>query len=410
MGKFVSRILSQAISAYCKWTNLRHVHFFQKNAQRYPYAKAEPGFTVIGSFETPGSLSKVLRDLVLSLQEANIPCQTYSTSLRRKVPADDLKGVLTPKHEFCAARYSHVIEMFDSPFPAEALGLTRATIVFWEFESGLFEAHPHLLHKQLLIGMSTFNAQYFATLNAAKRRAASLRYPFRQQPVRNETTAATRRRYGLKESDFVVFFNFDYGSSYGRKNPDGAMRAFAEAFRNVPDAKLLFKTQNATHHPDKVQKLTVLANELGIADRFQTIDAFLPGATVYELTNICDIYLSLHRGEGFGLGIAEAMSLGKAVVVTDYSATTEFCHEGNSCPVPCRLVPPPKEAIDHSFLAHVSAWAEPDLVAAARALRKLHDDPAFRLKIGATARNFMAEYFSLKNFRQSALKLLEIEN
>lgn len=403
----LQKILDWSVPRYCNWKARRDCLFFLDNARRNASVKTTPGFTIVGSLETPGSLGKVLRDLAAMLNAAGIPYQTYSTSPRRKVHDEDLLNITTPKREFCANRYSHVIEMFDSPFPAEELGLVRSTIAFWEFESGLLAARPELAKKNLLVGMSSFNANHFASICTPRQRAVSLRYPFRPQNAAPRPIPAVRRQYGLSADDFVVFFNFDYGSSYGRKNPDGAMRAFARAFPGTTNAKLVFKTQNAALYQDKAQRLANLARELGIADNFKTIDDYLPESAVYDLTNACDVYLSLHRGEGFGLGVAEAMSMGKAVVVTDYSATTEFCHVDNSCPIPFKLIPPAKELRDHGFLSQVDRWAEPDLAAAAQALRQLHGNPAFRIKIGRDAKKFIADYFSIENFRKSAVKVLE---
>ena len=82
----------------------------------------------------------------------------------------------------------------------------------------------------------------------------------------------------------------------------------------------------------------------------------------------------MHRGEGFGLGIAEAMSLGKPAVVTDYSSTTEFCNSNNSIPIPCKAVAVNRNQIDHPCYLAVKEWFEPDINAAANALSKLQKD------------------------------------
>ena len=131
------------------------------------------------------------------------------------------------------------------------------------------------------------------------------------------------------------------------------------------------------------------------------IDDYIPQHDIYGLTNACDVYLSLHRGEGFGLGIVEAMSLGKAVVATDYSSTTEFCHPHTSIPVPYTIVQVPDGMHDHPCYHAVKEWAEPDINAAAEALRKLHEDATFRKTIGTEAKYFVENYFSRENFKKS---------
>jgi len=187
------------------------------------------------------------------------------------------------------------------------------------------------------------------------------------------------------------------------------MRAFAQAFKETPDAKLLFKTMRATRHTEEVQKLEKLASELGISDRVIMVNDFLSDKEMYSLANICDVYLSLHRGEGFGITVAEAMSLGKPVIVTNYSATTEFCNTNNSVPVPFKLVCPTREQISSDAYDRVTVWAEPDWIFAGKALKNLYESPYKRSNIGIAGRTFIADYFSINNFRKSVNAFLDNE-
>ena len=100
------------------------------------------------------------------------------------------------------------------------------------------------------------------------------------------------------------------------------------------------------------------------------------------------------------------MSLGKAVIVSDYSATTEFCNKQSSIPIPCQKVAVRKEQIDHPCYLSVKEWAEPDIDAAASALLKLYNDPEMRNRIGNSAKAFIAEHFSSSNFKASVEKFL----
>ena len=144
----------------------------------------------------------------------------------------------------------------------------------------------------------------------------------------------------------------------------------------------------------------------GIDDRFMTINSYIPTADLYGLTNACDVYISLHRGEGFGLGIAEAMSLGKPVIVTDYSSTTEFCNKGNAILVPYKVVSVPQNATFHPNYLFVKKWAEPDICAAAKGLKRLYDEPEYREQLGKKAKTTIEEYFSLGNFKDSVMAFL----
>jgi len=124
------------------------------------------------------------------------------------------------------------------------------------------------------------------------------------------------------------------------------------------------------------------------------------------LTSACDAYISLHRGEGFGLGIAEAMLFAKPVIVTDWSASTEFCDEQTSIPIPYTLTP--IDPSEFSILPYkgVTNWAEPDIDAAAVALRRLYDDPTLRQTLGKNGKQFIEEHFSAENFKKSINEFL----
>ena len=184
------------------------------------------------------------------------------------------------------------------------------------------------------------------------------------------------------------------------------MYAFAEALGDKPNARIVFKTMNANKFKAMSDRLHVLARELGIASKLITIDDFIPQEDIVNLTNACDVYMSLHRGEGFGLGIAEAMSLGKAVVVTNYSSTTEFCTSHNSIPIPYKMVAVRPDQIDFADYRKVTMWAEPDTTAAANALQRLYHDPAYLAELGEHARTFINDYFSPENFKRSVLTFL----
>ncbi len=352
------------------------------------------GITVIGDLSGGASNSKTLRDFILSLRDAGIPCQTYNTRLRPLIPESEFRDLETPREEFDIRRYTHIVEMFRSPLPWNPVKV-RARIAFWEGEHGILDVWPWLAGSDPVIGMSDFNVSYFRReLKGTK--VCKILYPLRRIRVEPRPAAEIRRQFGLAADDFVVFFNFDFGS-FRRKNPHAAIRAFARAFADVPDARLVFKTMGARTHAAEVAELRALAAAEGVADRFTLITDYLPHEELYGLTNACDVYLSLHRGEGFGIGMAEAMLFGKPVVATDWSASTEFVREGVACPVPFRLVP---VRADEYFVS-MGEWAEADVDSAAQILRRLHDDPVGRKALGERARAFVNDHFSIENFKAS---------
>ena len=159
----------------------------------------------------------------------------------------------------------------------------------------------------------------------------------------------------------------------------------------------MLKVNGSADCPEKVTSLRNAAIRLGISRQLVLIAEYLSQIDIYSLTNSCDVYLSLHRAEGFGLGIAEAMQLGKAVVVTDYSANREFCTKDTSILVPSNQVMIGGEG----FARHMKSWAEPDIVFAAEALVYLRNNPAEREELGRKARQFVAEHFCGAEVRKS---------
>jgi glycosyltransferase involved in cell wall biosynthesis len=106
---------------------------------------------------------------------------------------------------------------------------------------------------------------------------------------------------------------------------------------------------------------------------------------------VVDAYVSLHRSEGFGLGLAEAMALGKPVIGTAYSGNLEFMNAGNSCLVGYSLVDVGSDAYPYP---DGQVWAEPDVEAASYYMRRLVEDPRFATELGRRAADDMAVLFS----------------
>lgn len=378
-----------------------------KNAAEFPCEDSERGITVIGNFTGASSNCKTNRDFIHSLKDAGIPCQAFDIGDRPMIPEKDYADVVTPEKDFRLNRYSHVVEMFRSPLPRH-LVKNRARIAFWEGEHGILAVWPFLGGSDPVIGMSDFNVEYFRKdLKEAK--VYKILYPLRKVDVNLISAKTIRGRFGLGENDFVVFFNFDFGS-FHRKNPQATIRAFARAFAGIDSSAavqphLVFKTMGAKAHTDQLAELKTLAESLGIGARFKVITEYLPHDELYSLTAACDVYVSLHRGEGFGIGMAEAMLFAKPVVATNWSANTEFTREGVSIPVPYKRVPvKPGE-----YFECMKEWAEADVDAAAAALRKLYDEPDFRREIGFRAKAFIEDHFAIENFRKSVEAFLDGE-
>ena len=189
----------------------------------------------------------------------------------------------------------------------------------------------------------------------------------------------TRSELGLPEDKYLFLFSFDYLSVFKRKNPLAVIDAFSTAFSPGEGAGLVVKCINQERDPDGHAQLQSAA--AGHPD-IEIMDRYLSPADNSSLTALADCYVSLHRAEGFGLGMAEAMALGKPVIATGYSGNLDFMSPTNSLLVDYQLVPIGPGADPYSADAQ---WADPDPRHASRLMRELFDDPARGRELGATA-------------------------
>jgi len=204
------------------------------------------------------------------------------------------------------------------------------------------------------------------------------------------TGELSRASLGLPENEFLFLTMYDLSSFQARKNPQAVIRAFHEAFPDRCGVKLVVKTQNSHHHPNELRELQeFIAEYPGIIH----IDRTMTRQEVYELENLCDCFVSLHRSEGFGLGLAESMFLGKPVIGTDWSANTDFMNNQNSCPVDYNLV---KLQQSYGPYAAGQLWADPDEHHAAHYMKRLVEDEAWRREIGRRGEQTIKTEYSPK--------------
>lgn len=382
-------------------------NFFRENAKSHPCVPSDNGLTLVAPFHATYSLGKVMRDFAFRLRDAGIPFQAFDTGKTNGMPDAEIDALITPIDQFRIMKYRNVVELLFGPVPTEELGLKKSHVAFWEFDSGLLEAFPGLSSTDTVIAMSDFNAAYFRVTLPPTTPVAKILYPFRFTATALPSAVETRQLFGIKHDDFVVFFNFDYGSSVFRKNPEGVMRAFAKAFPGTQDATLVFKTNRSGDYKADKMRLDALAAKLGIMDRFLSIDKFIPRADVLALTAASDVYVSLHRGEGFGLGIAEAMALGKPVIVADCGSPKEFCNSSNAILIPTKTIAISRGQLGHPYYLSVTKCEQPDIDVAAEALRTLYDSVELRRKIGEAGKVSIAKHFSIDRFGQSVRTFLE---
>lgn len=224
--------------------------------------------------------------------------------------------------------------------------------------------------------------------------------------------ALTRENFGAALTDYVFLTVFDTASSIERKNPVAAIEAFRQAFpRGNERVKLIVKTHNLRKwtagrdraHWDRVMSLA--ARDW----RIIVINETFPESAMSSLYAAADCFVSLHRAEGFGNCVAEAMYHGRPVIVTEYSGVCDFCTHQNARLVDYRLVPVPNQHFPFLDPDRSYEWAEPCTATAARHMRELYEDRASGIEMGSRGQALIRSRYSLDSMaRRYRRRLAEI--
>lgn len=224
--------------------------------------------------------------------------------------------------------------------------------------------------------------------------AASVSKPVHHMPLAVEvllTSFLGRRYFGIRENTYAFLFFFDLRSYATRKNPAAVIAAFRRLRELRPNAEctLVIKVNGAVESPEAFERIQAAARDLG--DRVVFLKRTMSDNEVKNLVRLCDAFVSLHRSEGFGRGLAEAMFHGKPVIGTAYSGNLDYMNPDNACLVDAVLVDV-REG-EYPFAAG-QKWAEPDIAQAADYMRRLVADRAWGARLGARARESMRAHHS----------------
>jgi glycosyltransferase involved in cell wall biosynthesis len=206
-------------------------------------------------------------------------------------------------------------------------------------------------------------------------------------PVRAPETAAAPIRLDVPDG-FLFLFVFDYSSTIQRKNPVGLINAFKRAFPPGEGPQLLIKTINGPLLPLSDEEVLWAAE--GRPD-IHVIDRSLTFEERNSLIQGCDCYVSLHRAEGFGLTLAEAMAIGKPVIGTAYSGNVDFMTDRNSYLVDYELM---RVGTDCQIYPADGEWAEPSVEHAAELMRRVYEHPDEAAHLGEQACRDISERLS----------------
>lgn len=322
---------------------------------------------VAGYFRAELGIGEAARSLAAAFEAAEIDYNSVSyhatanrqehlfVEHRARVTASDLNIVCVNANQ--------LPDFAEKMGPKFFNGRYTAGVWFWEVEDFPAEFHDAFRHVDEVWAASEFIRQTLAKVSPKP--VFKFDLPILKPPVNLSLLRGDLRL----PSQFVFLFSFDFLSVLERKNPLGLIEAFRRAFKAGEGPVLVIKTINGDQRIAELEKLKYAAakqRDVIIAD------GYLSSVEKNTMVARCDCYVSLHRSEGFGLTMAEAMALGKPVIATGYSGNMEFMTAQNSylCGYTrCEVGP---ERAPYPATSH---WAEPDLDEAAAFMRQVYENP-----------------------------------
>lgn len=197
-----------------------------------------------------------------------------------------------------------------------------------------------------------------------------------------------RKYFGLPEDKFLFLMMYDSKSMMERKNPISTLQAFKQAFdENNKDVGLVIK-MNGKNEED----ITRIRSLLNGYENIYFLTETLPKVEVNSLVSCVDVFVSLHRAEGFGLVMAEAMINSTPCVATNWSANTEFMNASVACMVDYELVTLNHEVGPYKKGSH---WADPDVKQASLYMKKLFDNREEGKQMAERAKKYINEYLGM---------------
>jgi glycosyltransferase involved in cell wall biosynthesis len=332
---------------------------------------AAPGVNVVGLLHSETGLGEAARRVIEALDAGGV----------RVLPVDSAVGsAVRAEMEFAS------VDPAEAAFDVNLVCLNGDALLQFAAQAGEnFFAGRHTigmwfwelpeLPAEWSGALDLVDELWAASRSMAEHLSATTSVPVRHMPLPVVVPPAEpfrRDDHGIPEGDFVFLFAFDLNSTIARKNPLGLIDAFTAAFGPGEGASLVIKTINSASQIGDAERLAIAASR---HEHVRLLDRMMSAREMAGLTMGADCYISLHRAEGFGLTIADAMYVGKPVIATAYGGNLDFANEGNSYPVGYTLTrvgpgatPYPPDGV----------WAEPDLDQAARAMRRVfeHRDEA----------------------------------
>lgn len=367
------------------------------------------GVNLFGPLDSATGLGVTVRHTARALHAAGVPFCAYDTGRYYETSeVNDELGDIASYIVRDASALPHPVNLYSLPIvsfpalleslpPALCAGRFHAGIVWWETTRLHPACVPALARMDALVGFSGFITGVLANslpLTPALRGKQAL---FMPDDVRPE-----RARFGLPATATIFVSSFDPSSDPARKFPGALITAFRQAFPDpAANVRLVLRLNNADATDMARATVQQLRQQTGNDPRIGFLLAPLSYRDVLSFYASADVFVSLHRAEGLGLGLLESMRLGIPVIATGWSGNMSFMSPRDSALVRYQLI---RVCGNHPFyrpeeLGNDALWAEPALADAVAWMQRLHADPVARRALGVAARA------AAETYQQRALRL-----
>jgi glycosyltransferase involved in cell wall biosynthesis len=313
-----------------------------------------------------------------AVQATGLPCALINVRSRVHSNADESVVEFAKENpyriNFMTFSFDYSRRFFRDMGPRFFAGRYNIALWYWEQEHFPIRWHAAFDYYDEIWVPTRFTQQAFAAVSPIP--VHKITYPF---SLNEGEAIPNRSRFGLPDDSYVFLFNFDFHSTVQRKNPGALIEAFRRAFR--PDDKAVLVLKSINREAEPAARTALGAQSHGLTNVI-FLDAHIPGAEMNSLFASADCYVSLHRSEGLGLGMAQAMYLGKPVIATGYSGNLDFMNSENSLLVKHTMT---ELDVDVGAYERGSHWAEPDLEQAATYMRWLYETQEAGRALGARA-------------------------
>jgi glycosyltransferase involved in cell wall biosynthesis len=373
--------------------------------EHYDPSAYPQGINIIGHLSADMGLGQGARLVARSLIDSSVPISLVNFKVGNTATQkdDEFKSITSNKLVY-SINIIHI-----NPGQLDLLTLMmknetwdkRYNIGFWLWE---LEDFPDEWVKYFDLVDEIWTPSSFVT-NAIKRKTTKTvkTIPYGLTMTKPKSQFQPNAFYGINNDAFVFLTMFDSNSTIERKNPLGAIHAFKKAFlADDKHVQLVVKINNA-----KKTHLKAIKHAIGDYQNITILNKNLKRVEVDELINISDVFVSLHRSEGFGLVIAEAMHLGKPVIATNYSSNTDFMTDNVSCLVDYSLI-----ELDHNYYMFKKGqkWADPNLDQASTYMTKLYSNKTYYETISNAAETYIKSKLSLENAQHAIINRLKEAN